>query len=188
MRASLLLLASSMRNESRKVVTRLTFSSCTAPAKKAKTAAAAASTSSTVKKPVPPQAPVTKALPSFKKGAPKTDDALTRALATLKAAKTSTSDSAASSAQAALAKHVGKAKGQSESAGAAATTGGEPVKKKKKKTVRWKPDDELCKYREIEAREAAVRSRFSSSSATGHTDERSPRARRRRPLAATSTA
>ncbi|BGP23661.1 proteophosphoglycan ppg4 [Rhodotorula toruloides] len=125
-----------------------------APAKKAKTAASAASTSATVKKPVPAPPPAAKALPSFKKAAPKPDDPVARALANIKAAKMSSTTPPVPAAQATLAKLVGNAKGKKEEGGTAPTTGLEV--KKKKKTVRWKSDDELCKYREIEARETAT--------------------------------
>ncbi|KAJ8294400.1 hypothetical protein OF846_002259 [Rhodotorula toruloides] len=124
------------------------------PAKKVKTTTSTASAASTVKKPAPAPTPVAKALPSFKKAAPKPDDPLARALANLKAAKTSSAGTASSGAQATLAKLVGNAKGKKEEGGAASTAGGEP--KKEKKSVRWKPDEELCMYKEIEAREAAT--------------------------------
>uniref|UniRef100_A0A0K3C6P9 BY PROTMAP: gi/342320596/gb/EGU12535.1/ Proteophosphoglycan ppg4 [Rhodotorula glutinis ATCC 204091] n=1 Tax=Rhodotorula toruloides TaxID=5286 RepID=A0A0K3C6P9_RHOTO len=127
-----------------------------APAKKVKTATSTASAASTVKKPVPAPTSAAKALPSFKKAAPapKPDDPLARALANLKAAKTFSAGPAVSNAQTTLAKLVGNAKGKKEESGAVSTAGDEP--KKKKKTVRWKPDEELCMYQMIEAREAAT--------------------------------
>ncbi|GAA5992779.1 hypothetical protein JCM10908_006929 [Rhodotorula pacifica] len=116
------------------------------PAKKVKTSATPPPPSTTVKKATPAPAAAKLPLPSFKK-APPAAPAVPAFMAALgKIAKTAsaTEDSPSSAAQG----------GNTTAAASTASSAPSAPKKKQKKKVHWPEDDvDLCKYREIEARE-----------------------------------